>query len=304
MISDIYKAQVDLLLEVIPALAKHPSFAIKGGTAINLFYHDMPRLSVDIDLCYLPIRERQESFKDMHQKLSEIKVKLEKLGFEVLATRPLNGGREAKLLVSRSKIVIKIEPNYILRGCLFEPEERAVTALVEAEFQKTATALVLNQNDLYGGKFCAALDRQHPRDLFDVYNFFKTQDITPQVKDSFLFYLLSHNRPMHELLDPRDLIIENIYETEFQGMTREAVSLEELLSARTMLKSRLHASLDDRDRNLLISIADNAPNWSLYRHPKVKECPSIRWTLHNIGKTDKSKRKDQLLSLERILASH
>jgi hypothetical protein len=50
MISDIYRAQADLLLQVLPQVAKEDFFALKGGAAINLFVRDMPRLSVDIDL--------------------------------------------------------------------------------------------------------------------------------------------------------------------------------------------------------------------------------------------------------------
>lgn len=54
MISEPYRAQMDLLLQVLPLVAKEESFALKGGTAINLFVRDMPRLSVDIDLTWLP----------------------------------------------------------------------------------------------------------------------------------------------------------------------------------------------------------------------------------------------------------
>ena len=50
MILQAYKAQVDLLLQILPHIAKEEIFALKGGTAINLFVRDMPRLSIDIDL--------------------------------------------------------------------------------------------------------------------------------------------------------------------------------------------------------------------------------------------------------------
>lgn len=303
LVSEIYVAQVDLLLEVLPIVARHSEFGVKGGTALNLFYLDMPRLSVDIDLCYMPIRDRKDSFQDIHRILGEMKSEIEgKLGFAVHPTKPLSDEREARLNVSRDKIVIKIEPNYVLRGCLFEPEEKEVTDSVQTKFKKTATALVLNKNDLYGGKFCAALDRQHPRDLFDVYNYFNDGQITTEVKDSFLFYLLSHNRPMQELLDPRDLDIKSTYETEFRGMNTQEVTFEKLLLARKMLQTKLLASFDDQDRNLLLSFADNAPDWSLYRYPKIKDYPSIRWKLFNLGKADKFKRDSQLSLLESILS--
>ena len=63
MISSSYKAQVDLLLRILPFVAKEENFALKGGTAINLFVRDMPRLSVDLDLNYLPFDNREAASK-------------------------------------------------------------------------------------------------------------------------------------------------------------------------------------------------------------------------------------------------
>ena len=59
MISSSYRARVDLLLRILPSVAKEENFALKGGTAINLFVRDMPRLSIDLDLNYLPIDNRE-----------------------------------------------------------------------------------------------------------------------------------------------------------------------------------------------------------------------------------------------------
>ena len=59
-----YELQVRLLLEVLPIISRYPQFALKGGTAINLFVRNFPRLSVDIDLAYLPIASRSESVAD------------------------------------------------------------------------------------------------------------------------------------------------------------------------------------------------------------------------------------------------
>ena len=50
-----YYAQVRLLVRELPVVAKETCFALKGGTALNLFVRDMPRLSVDIDLAYVPL---------------------------------------------------------------------------------------------------------------------------------------------------------------------------------------------------------------------------------------------------------
>ena len=55
---DAYTGQVALLIRALPLVAEEPAFALKGGTAINLFMRDLPRLSVDIDLTYLPVEDR------------------------------------------------------------------------------------------------------------------------------------------------------------------------------------------------------------------------------------------------------
>ena len=64
--SDEYRRQMALLVRTIPLVAEEASFALKGGTAINLFVRDMPRLSVDIDLTYLPIEDRPTSLASIH----------------------------------------------------------------------------------------------------------------------------------------------------------------------------------------------------------------------------------------------
>ncbi len=58
-----YYDQVELLLTVLPALNEVKDFALKGGTSINLFFRDMPRLSVDIDLALIKILDRDSSIK-------------------------------------------------------------------------------------------------------------------------------------------------------------------------------------------------------------------------------------------------
>jgi len=302
LISEIYENQVDLLLEVLPIVARHPEFAIKGGTALNLFCLDMPRLSVDIDLCYLPIKDRSESYSDIHRILDQMKDQIERtFGFKAQPNHPLDGKREARIVVATGSANIKIEPNYVLRGSLFAPIQMEISEIVQARFEKNATALVLDQSDLYGGKFCAALDRQHPRDLFDVHHYFLRNSINTQVKDAFIFYLLSHNRPTHELLDARELNIAEIYESDFLGMTDREISVSDLTQARTKLKFELLSALDDRDRRFLTTFTKNDPDWSCYNQPKIKDYPSIRWKLHNLGKISERKRVEQTKLLADIL---
>ncbi|TVQ05414.1 MAG: hypothetical protein EA359_03200 [Balneolaceae bacterium] len=67
-----YFEQADLLLQILPAISKIESFALKGGTAINLFLRDLPRLSVDIDLTYLPLDDRSTTLENIDSYLTHI----------------------------------------------------------------------------------------------------------------------------------------------------------------------------------------------------------------------------------------
>lgn len=115
-----YKAQVNLLLSVLPEVEKEACFALHGGTAINLFIRNMPRLSVDIDLTYLPIENRELSIQSISKALLRIKKNIE-TAF-LLNVQHLE--KDAKLLVTSSDATIKIEVNLIKRGC-YEPPQRA-----------------------------------------------------------------------------------------------------------------------------------------------------------------------------------
>lgn len=76
--ADIYKKQVGLLVQTLPQVAEEECFALKGGTAINLFVRDMPRLSVDIDLTYLPIGNTESSLAEIEAALSRIAARIKK----------------------------------------------------------------------------------------------------------------------------------------------------------------------------------------------------------------------------------
>jgi predicted nucleotidyltransferase component of viral defense system len=211
-----YREQLNLLLEILPYALKDERMALKGGTSINLFHRNFPRLSVDIDLCYLPLEDRKTSLNNIHQILSQIKSEVEKeLCLQVTPNHPLDGKKEAKILVKKGKIGIKVEPNYTVRGILFSSEVLKLSQNAQKEFGKYLEVRCVGIADAYGGKICAALDRQHPRDLFDIKYLLDNEGITEKIKDSFLFYLISHNRPINELLNPNFKDISKLYHNEF-----------------------------------------------------------------------------------------
>jgi len=131
------------------------------------------------------------------------------------------------LRVSEAGSIIKIEPNLVIRGAVFQSHKKKIVREVEDEFGLSASCLCLSFADLYGGKICAALDRQHPRDLFDIKLLFENDGFTDEIRQAFIAYLISHPRPISELLSPNLLDIEPVFLSEFSGMTRSLVSLDD-----------------------------------------------------------------------------
>ncbi|MCK4682056.1 nucleotidyl transferase AbiEii/AbiGii toxin family protein, partial [Candidatus Bipolaricaulota bacterium] len=198
-----YDAQVRLLLRCLPEIGRYPCFALKGGTAINLFVQDLPRISVDIDLTYLPLKPRREALQEIHGTLRTLKADIEKHVSGSRVREVQNQGYIVKLIVSTNYAMVKIEPNLILRGSVHAPEQRDLCLTAQEHFGAFVSVRALSTADLYGGKLCAALDRQHPRDLFDVKLMLDDMGITPEIRRAFVIYLSGHNRPINELLAPR-----------------------------------------------------------------------------------------------------
>ncbi len=279
------KAYVDtvrLLLETAPHIFRVPRFALKGGTALNLFVRNMPRLSVDIDVVYTDHRPtREEAMKEISAELVESMKRLEARGIqsEFLKTK---AGDEVKILVQRDRISVKVEVNFIFRGTVLPVEICNLAKAASNLFTTELSLPVLASSELYGSKLVAALDRQHPRDFFDVQGLFQSSGLSPEIVECFVCYLAGHNRPIHEVLFSRDLDLTVPYENEFQGMTREDISLGELVAARERLRKELSVALTKSQKGFLLSLARAEPDWTLMSCQHLKEMPAIRWKLENL----------------------
>jgi hypothetical protein len=152
-LSDLYRRQAALLVRVIPQVAAEACFALKGGTAINLFWRDMPRLSVDIDLTYLPVADRAASLAAIDQAMRRISASIARGTPGARVTPMALQGEDCitRLLVRADGVQIKIEVTPVLRGCVYEPSTRSVSARVEDEFG-FAEMQVVSFADLYAGK--------------------------------------------------------------------------------------------------------------------------------------------------------
>ena len=292
------------MLRAMPHVAAEDCFALKGGTAINLFVRDMPRLSVDIDLAYLPVEgPRATALRNISEALGRIAMAIKKAipGAKVQESRAQEPARIAKLVVAVGQTRIKIEPNEVIRGAVFAAEERELTRRAEELFELSVTARTLSIADLYGGKLCAALDRQHPRDLFDVMVLLENEGITDEIRKAFVVYLASHDRPINELLDPTRKDIRRVYESEFVGMTVEEIEYEDLIAARETLIETLKKELTDAEKAFLISLKEGQPKWDAIDVEGIEKFPAIQWKLMNIRKIGEKKRVESLEKLKRKL---
>jgi predicted nucleotidyltransferase component of viral defense system len=300
---ELYKNQVRVVLAVLPLLAETPDFALKGGTAINLFYRDMPRLSVDIDLSYLPIQPRDETITAINDNLKKLRRSVERMGLSVVL-RKMGNTQYHKLVILDGGAEIKIEPNYILRGSCFPSSRISLSPAVEKEFRVEMDVLLASKEDVYGGKICAALDRQHPRDIFDIKFLLENEGITSDIRKAFVAYLAGHDRPIHELLDPARKDMREIFENEFSGMTTVDVPLAELNKTREDLVALITSSLTDEEKRFLLGLKAGEPEWELLGIKDIDKLPAIQWKLQNIRalKTKNPKKHgEQLGKLERVL---
>lgn len=273
-----YRNQVSLLLSILPEVAKEACFALHGGTAINLFIRDMPRLSVDIDLTYLPLEDYETSLMHINDALKRIVVSVRK----VLPDSNIHHDEvNCKLVVNDKRGAVKVEVSLMGRGSIYEPQAMQLCRKAQEEFDAYDEVKVLNYGLLFGGKICAALDRQHPRDLFDVLYLMNNEGFSDQVKTGFLFYLISHSRPMHEMLSPHMQDQRRALENQFSGMTAESFTYNQYEKTRSLLIEVIHQRLTERDRIFLMTILKLQPDWTIY---DFKDYPGIKWKLLNLEK--------------------
>jgi predicted nucleotidyltransferase component of viral defense system len=263
---------------MIPEIAKDKRFALHGGTAINMFVRNMPRLSVDIDLTYLPIENREQSFEMISAALLEIRERL-KIRFPDWQIQ--HKIEIHKLIVSNRDALVKVEVSPIIRGSLGAVSELQLCEKAQNNFDAFCEIQVVSIGQLYGGKICAALDRQHPRDLFDIKYLLQNEGFTRDIKEGFLFRLLSSERSIQDVLFPKLQDQRQAFQNQFSGMSTESFSYEEYEHIRETLIQKVHQSLTDEDKSFLIRVKNAEPDWSIYDFLRF---PSIQWKQQNLIK--------------------
>jgi len=300
-----YYKQAELLLKVLPLINYDKELALKGGTAINFFIRDLPRLSVDIDLVYLPIEDRDSTLAGITNKLKVIgdSVKSSITGAQIIERKLNNTENWSGIQVRTSDASIKIEPNTVIRGSVYEPEEMTLCSKAEDMFELSLKTQCLSLSDLYGSKICAALDRQHPRDLFDIKLLLENEGFKEEIRKAFIVYLISHDRPIVEVLNPNLNNLSTEFGQEFSGMTEETLELSELTDTFYKLKGLIKNSLTDKEKEFLLSFKRKEPKWGLLGLENIEVLPSVKWKQINLGRMTAEKHKEAYEKLEKFLSS-
>ena len=289
-----YKKQVKLLLDVLPEIAKEECFAMHGGTAINLFLQSMPRLSVDIDLTYVGLEARGQALAEINAALLRIKDRIEKLHATMRVQHKPN---VCKLQVSEQGVQIKVEVNMIGRGLIAPAKKLPLCFAAQEQYNVFCAMSVVPVGQLYGGKICAALDRQHPRDLFDTKLLLENIGFTDEIKRGFLFALISSNRPTHEMLEPNLLDQRAVFENQFEGMSNIVFSYADFEATRDTLIDIMHRSLTESDKQFLLNFNKLEPDWSVYDYQYF---PSVKWKLLNLANFKKERPADYQRQLDKV----
>lgn len=304
--NEAYRAQVRLMIDLLPLVAEEAVFALKGGTAINFFVRDMPRLSVDIDLTYVPDSDRASALAGIAAGLGRIKARAEGLlpGAR-LSLVPQGDDLEVKMHCQRGRARVKIEVNPLQRGSLWPVRTLACSDAVQDAFESFVEVPVVSHADLFGGKVAAALDRQHPRDLFDVRHLLDVEGLGSDVRAGLLVSLIGHRRPIVELLAPEARDQRQTFAGEFSGMTLLPFDYAVHEATFTELTGLVNASLTEAEQAFLLGFEAGDPDWGLFPVAGADRLPAPRWKLLNIQRlrsANPAKHAAGLEALRRVLA--
>ena len=284
--NNIYRQKVELLLRILPFVTDEECFAIHGGTAINLFVKDLYRLSVDIDVTYIPIEDRNTSLLRINEALERISDRVKRTFRDVRVIPRLD---ISKITCESRGCQVKIEVNQTKRGLvcgdaiLYPLCEKA-----QEMFGMEVDARIVSLPQLYGGKISAALSRQHPRDLFDI----KQMDIPlTDVKEGLIFCLLGSDRPIHESFAPNLIDQHEAMERQFSGMSEIPCTYNDFEATREKLVNDVNSVMTEDDRRFLIGFEELSVDWENSPYSSFKEYPSVRWKMQNLQKLKASNPK-------------
>lgn len=201
-------------------------------------------------------------------------------------------GDELKMVVRDTLAQVKVAVNCVFRGTLYGVKPSPLVQAAQEMFTTDIALPVLHTPELYGSKLVAAMDRQHPRDLFDVRLMLDKFGLDADIVNCFVAYLAGHNRPVHEVLFSKSLPEDKlriVYHNDFEGMTLQPVPFEVLVATQAEMHEMLPVALTDAQRRFLLSLVRLEPDWSLMPYSHLKDLPAIQWKMLNLTKLKKAK---------------
>ena len=244
---------------------------------------------------------REDALRTIAANLKAAKSEISTMGFR--ATLPTTkSGDDVKLFVKGNGQQVKVEVNFVFRGTVLPVQQRPLNTVAQELFTTDITLPVLDPSELYGGKLAAAMDRQHPRDMFDVSKMLERFGWQSSIVDCFVVYLAGHNRPIHEVLFPKKLSLEPAFTNEFAGLTNDELALTMLEQTQEHLIEQLPRKLTMAHRDFLLSMVRAEPEWSLLPFTHLPHLPALQWKLFNL-RTLKSRDAGRFATQEHELAA-
>lgn len=276
--NEIYRKKVELLLRILPLITEEERFAIHGGTAINLFVKDLPRLSVDIDITYIPLGEdREESIRQINAALTRISQRIQKLFQDI---RVILRSDICKLICESKGCQVKIEVNKTKRGIVGgEVKLYSLCEKAASLFGVEVDARIVPITQLYGGKIAAALSRQHPRDIFDI---MLMHIPLSEVKEGLIYSFLGSDRPLYESFAPNLIDQREAMENQFIGMSEISFDYELFSTLRDSLIVNVRNLMNERDKNFLISFEEGTLDWQNSPYSHFQNYPAVKWKWKNL----------------------
>lgn len=205
------------------------------------------------------------------------------------------------LNVTDGNETVKVEVKPVLRGAVNEPALLSLRPSAQSEFG-FAEITTLAFEDVYAGKLMAALDRQHPRDLFDVMVLLENEGISDRLFRTWLAYLIGHKGSMADSLSPHRKDIGALFRDQFVMMTEREVTLEQLVEVRERLITQIRSRIGAQEKEFLLSVKRGEPQWGLLGLEGVERLPAVRWKLHNLAKMSPDAHNVAVTRLEKVLS--
>ena len=295
-----YIARVNLLLKVLPTIIEPKVFGLSGGTLLNLFYLNMPRYSIDIDLVWFPNDELEVLKEKARKVFEEIFVQLNKENITtVFYPKELHFDVKEKIKLPKknrphlgfpTNLKINVQISYYKREFLQKPTTVRLSPNARKKFGCDFEVVGLGKEEIFANKLYVACSRQAPKDIFDAF-FIKKEldldDISDVLREALIYNIVSYDRgePSMEFgLNPMIKDNKITFDQDFVGINIEPFSYQDYLIEQKQNILDVHNLLTDRDKEFIFSIQKTEPRWDIY---DFRDSFAVKARINNLEKFKK-----------------